>query len=165
LAAGKRERKCELAAKLGRAGSEMGTVALGLHQTIADRLGLNPADHKCLDVLCRAPDPTAGDLADWTGLTTGAVTALIDRLERGGFVRREAHPTDRRKVVVRVIPEKMAEVQRLFQPLGEAMNALCSGYSETELETIVDYLTRAAALFRQEARRLRHESAEPPPAF
>lgn len=151
-----------MAARLGKAGSDMGTVAMVLHQTIADRLGLNPTDHKCLEILGRAPDPTAGELAEWTGLTTGAVTAVIDRLERAGFVQRQAHPTDRRKVVVRVNPERLQEVQRLFEPLGEAMYALCSEYSEGELETIADYLTRAADLFRHEARRLR-EGNRPPP--
>jgi len=162
LAAGKRQRKCETADRLCRAGSDLGTVAMALHQTIADRLGLNPTDHKCLDILNRAAEPTAGDLADWTGLTTGAVTAVIDRLERAGFVRREAHPSDRRKVVVRTIPERVREVQRLFEPLGEAMGALCARYSEAELETIADYLTRSADLFRRESKRLRDEALEPP---
>jgi len=136
-------------------GRDVGTAAIMFHQAVADRLGLNPTDHKCLDLVRRAGGATAGDLADWTELTTGAVTGVIDRLERAGFVRREEHPADRRKVVVRVIPERLPEVGRLFTSLGEAMTALCGRYSEAELRVIVDYLSRAADLFRRETRLLR----------
>src|SRR6516225_8343013 len=75
-------------------GRDVGTAAIMFHQAVADRLGLNPTDHKCLDLVHRAGGATAGDLAEWTGLTTGAITGLIDRLERAGFVRREDHPGD-----------------------------------------------------------------------
>jgi DNA-binding MarR family transcriptional regulator len=136
-------------------GRDVGTAAIMFHQAVADRLGLNPTDHKCLDLVHRAGGATAGDLADWTELTTGAVTGVIDRLERAGFVRREEHPGDRRKVVVRVIPERLPEVGRLFASLAEAMTALCGCYSEAELRVIVDYLTRSAELFRRETRLLR----------
>jgi DNA-binding MarR family transcriptional regulator len=147
--------KKDLARALLDQGRHMGTAAIMFHQAVADRLGLNPTDHKCLDLMRGSGGATAGELADWTGLTTGAVTGIIDRLERAGFVRREEHPTDRRKVVVRVIPERLPEVGRLFTSLGEAMTALCGHYSEAELRVIVDYLTRSADLFRRETRLLR----------
>jgi DNA-binding MarR family transcriptional regulator len=130
------------------------------HQAVADRLGLNPTDHKCLDLVHRAGGATAGDLAEWTGLTTGAITGLIDRLERAGFVRREDHPGDRRKVVVRVVPERLADVARLFRSLSEGMTELCGRYSEAELRVIADYMSRSADLFRQETRRLREGRGE-----
>jgi len=141
-------------------GRDVGTAAIMFHQAVADRLGLNPTDHKCLDLVHRAGGATAGDLADWTGLTTGAVTGLIDRLERAGFVRREEHPSDRRKVVIRVVPERLPEVGRLFHSLGEGMKDLCARYSEAQLRIIVDYMSRSADLFRHETRRLRGEHAE-----
>src|SRR6266481_2256869 len=100
-------------------GRNLGTAAIMFHQAVADRLGLNTTDHKCLDLMRRAGGTTAGDLADWTGLTTGAVTGIIDRLAKAGFVRREEHPTDRRKVVVRVVAERLPEVGRLFASLAE----------------------------------------------
>src|SRR6516165_2248368 len=111
-------------------GREMGTAAIIFHQAVADCLGLNPMDHKCLGLVHDAGEATAGDLAEWTGLTTGAVTGVIDRLEQAGFVRRADHPTDRRKVVVRVVPERFPEVGRLFASLAEAMTALSGRYSE-----------------------------------
>ena len=135
-------------------GRDMGTAAIMFHQAVADRLGLNPTDHKCLGRVHEAGEATAGDLAEWTGLTTGAVTGVIDRLERAGFVRRAEHPTDRRKVVVRVVPERFPEVGRLFASLSEAMTALCARYTEPELRVIIDFLTRSADLFRHETRRL-----------
>ena len=80
----------------GLLGREIGIATMRYHNTVAARLGLNPTDHRCLDLLHGQGEVTAGGLAEWTGLTTGAVTGMIDRLERAGFIRREAHPTDRR---------------------------------------------------------------------
>lgn len=157
----KRNRKSELGNQLGCLGRDLGTAALVFHQTVADRLGLNPTDHKCLDLLHRATDPTAGDLADWTGLTTGAVTGVIDRLERRGFVRREAHPTDRRKVMIRTIPERYNDVVALFVGLAEKMGTLAAGYTETELAIITDHMARSAEIFRAETKNLREMADRP----
>jgi DNA-binding MarR family transcriptional regulator len=154
-----RQRKSELGQQLQCLGRDLGTAALVFHQTVADRLGLNPTDHKCLELLHYATDPAAGDLADWTGLTTGAVTGVIDRLERRGFVRRETHPTDRRKVIIRTIPDRYAEVARLFAGLAEKMGTLCAGYSEEELAIITDHMARSAEVFRSETQRLREQSS------
>src|SRR5262245_58816371 len=74
-------------------------------QAVADHVGLNATDLEALDLLVRHGAMTAGRLAELTGLTTGAVTGLVDRLERRGYVRREAHPSDRRSVVVRPLTE------------------------------------------------------------
>jgi hypothetical protein len=65
---------------------------------VADRLGLNPTDHKCVDFLLMNGPLTAGELATLTALTTGAITAALDRLERAGFAKREDDPDDRRRV-------------------------------------------------------------------
>jgi DNA-binding MarR family transcriptional regulator len=136
-------------------GRDMGTATFMFHQAVADRLGLNMTDLKCLGLIQEAGEATAGDLADWTSLTTGAVTGIIDRLEQAGFVRRAEHPSDRRKVVVRVVAERLPDMGRLFASLGREMTALCGNYSEAELRVIIDYLTRAAELFRRETHRLR----------
>ena len=136
-------RKADLASDLMMAGRDMGTLAIVFHQTVADRLGLNATDHKCLDLLHRHENATAGDLAEWTGLTTGAVTGIIDRLEKRGFVRREPHPQDRRKVMVKPIVEKLPEVAALFTSLGEGMHEICSHYTQAELRVILDYFNRS----------------------
>ena len=93
----------------------MGTASIMFHQAVADRLGLNVTDHKCVDLLLLNGPLTAGELAQKTGLTTGAVTAVIDRLERAGFARREDDPHDRRRVIVSVVPQRLGEIERLFR--------------------------------------------------
>src|ERR671933_1184232 len=74
-------------------------------QAVADALGINRTDMRCTDVLEREGPVTAGRLAEATGLTTGAITTVIDRLERGGFARRLRDPDDRRRVLVDLTPE------------------------------------------------------------
>jgi DNA-binding MarR family transcriptional regulator len=70
------------------------TEAIMLHQAIADALGLNITDHKCLDIITRYGPLTAGKLTEWTGLTTSGITEVIDRLEKAGHVRRVPDPKD-----------------------------------------------------------------------
>ena len=77
---------------LQQAGRRLSLATIMFHQAVADRLGLNPTDHKCIDLLASAGSTTAGELAEATGLTTGAITGVIDRLEAAGFVRREDDP-------------------------------------------------------------------------
>lgn len=151
-------KKSELAKELMQANRDMGTAALMFHQAVADRLGLNTTDHKCLDLLHKRADTTAGDLAEWTGLTTGAVTGIIDRLEQAGFVRREQHPTDRRKVVIRPVRERLAEVGALFESLAREMTKLCERHSVEEIDVIRGYMKSTADVFRSETRRLRGKS-------
>ena len=82
-------------------------------QAVAARLGITSSDLECLDIICLNTRVTAGELAAATGLTTGAVTGVIDRLEQAGFARRERDPTDRRKVFVCALPA----VERRNAPL------------------------------------------------
>src|SRR6516165_10656801 len=104
-----------------RAGRQLSAATIMFHQAVADRLGLNPTDHKCIDLLALKGLMTAGELADATGLTTGAITGVIDRLEGAGFVRREEDPNDRRRVILRAIPKPYREIARLFESLARAM--------------------------------------------
>jgi DNA-binding MarR family transcriptional regulator len=92
---------------------------------------------------------TAGDLGERTGLTTGAVTAVIDRLEAAGYVRREADPTERRRVIVRVIPSRLRGVGRLFEPLAAAMAELCVRYTDQELATILGFINLSSEVARR----------------
>jgi DNA-binding MarR family transcriptional regulator len=111
-------------------------------QAVAGRLGMNSTDLECLDHILRGP-VTAGRLADLTGLTTGAITGVIDRLERIGLARRESDPDDRRKTVVRALPAVLERIAPLFQPMERASMAVLSKYRDDELALILDFLTRA----------------------
>ena len=112
--------RAELLAGLAMAGRRLSTATIMFHQAIADRLGLNVTDHKCIDLLLLKGPQTAGELAAQTGLTTGAITAVIDRLEKAGFAHRQDDPRDRRRVIVEVIPKRVGEIARLFEPFAAA---------------------------------------------
>ena len=115
-------------------------------QTIAKRVGVNPSDMECLDLILLNGPSTAGEIARRTGLTSGAVTGLIDRLERLGLVERTADPDDRRKVLVRVREDKIAPIAALFSPMEKSMQALLGSYSKEELKILIDFSERAGEL-------------------
>jgi DNA-binding MarR family transcriptional regulator len=139
-------------------GRELGARTVLFHQAVADRLGIGLTDQKCLDFVFRAgrdQPVTAGQLAELTGLTTGAITGVIDRLEKAGLIRREKHPHDRRQVVVRVIDDRARELAEIFGPFGRAWQELYARYSAEQRETIRDVLGRAGTLLAGETERLR----------
>ncbi len=141
--------------EMHQAGRELSTATILFHQAIADRLGLNPTDHKCLGLLASKGLMTAGELADVTSLTTGAITGVVDRLEAAGYVRREDDPNDRRRVILRVIPKGYREIGRLFDSLSTAANELGARYSDQELATILDFMSRSSQMLHEETRKLR----------
>lgn len=128
-------------------------------QTVAIRFGLSESDVEALEVLIDTGAATAGRLSDLMGLTTGAVTRVIDRLEQSGYVRRVPDPSDRRRVIVEVVPEKVAGIQAMIARVGEAGADDLRRYSEAELEVINDFLTRMAQVTREEATALRGSEA------
>ncbi len=124
-------------------------------QTVAIRFGLSESDVEALSVLLDSGAATAGRLSELMGLTSGAVTRVIDRLEQAGYVRRVPDPADRRRVIVELIPEKMIAVQATMDQFGEKTAAEIATYSDADLAVIDDFLTRMAAVTRDEANALR----------
>lgn len=126
------------------------------HQAVADRLGLNTTDLKCLDLAAStATSLTAGQLAELTGLSTGAITGVIDRLEAAGFVRRQRDPKDRRRVIIESVPGREHEVAALFRSLAQGIAQLCARYSDAELALLVEFVGAANDLLHQETARMR----------
>ena len=117
-----------------------------LNDTVAKLVGANPTDLECLDLLGLGGPTTAGKLAAHTGLTTGATTAVIDRLERAGFARRLRSTEDRRSVLVEALPERLRQIEALYQPLAVAVARLNEEYGDRQLAVVVDYLSRAVTL-------------------
>src|SRR5262245_44660164 len=111
--------------------------------TVAERLGLASSDLECLDIVVLGGPATAGALAEATGLTSGAITGVIDRLERAGFARRERDPSDRRKVLVRALPAIERSIGPLYAPMQRASEAALAPYSERELELLLGFFERA----------------------
>jgi DNA-binding MarR family transcriptional regulator len=153
--------KSALLDDLQQAGQRLSLATIMFHQAVADRLGLHPTDHKCIGLLGSAGSATAGELAEATGLTTGAITGVIDRLEAAGFVRREDDPHDRRRVIIRVVPKRYGDIARLFEPFAAAFLAMGSRYTEKELAAILDFMTRSCHVLRDATLELRKQ---PPPA-
>jgi DNA-binding MarR family transcriptional regulator len=146
----------ELSAALGMAFRKLSAATIMFHQTIADRLGLNVTDHKCVDILVQNGPVTAGALAERTGLTTGAITGVIDRLEKAGFARRVRDPRDRRRVLVEPIMKQVEKrIFPLFESMAQATAELCSRFSPHELAVIQDFAARACEMAHEETRKIR----------
>jgi DNA-binding MarR family transcriptional regulator len=124
----------------------VGAQSVLLSDTVAKLVGLNSTDLECLDLLELAGPTTAGRLAEHAGLTTGAMTAVIDRLERAGFARRLRDAEDRRCVRVEALPHHFRHIAGLYKGLAESTARLHEQYDDRQLAFIVDYLTRALAL-------------------
>ena len=143
------------AALVGEVREALRTMLSAAHahdEVVARRLGINRTDHQCMDILDQNRGlQTAGDLARATGLTTGAVTAVIDRLERAGLARRTRDDVDRRRVLVELTLHERERVAELYQPLIEATEKEMQRYSVEELEVIRDYLQRARRLVEEHA--------------
>jgi DNA-binding MarR family transcriptional regulator len=122
-----------------RRGSAQGAI---FGQTVANTIGISGSDLECLDFLNLEGRVTAGRLAEVTGLTTGAITGVVDRLEKAGMVRRERDPDDRRKVFIATIPENVAGVGRFYEHMQRGMVKLWETYSDAELRLLVGFATR-----------------------
>jgi DNA-binding MarR family transcriptional regulator len=136
---------------------EMSTETIMFHQAVADELGLYITDHKCMDIIHRFGAMPAGRLGEMTGLTTGAITGMIDRLEKAGYVRRANDPKDRRKTIVEPIRNKNLErkIEIIFTPLHERMHKFLSSYSDSELSFLLDAMTELIKQTHEESKRLR----------
>jgi DNA-binding MarR family transcriptional regulator len=108
---------------------------------VADRAGISSADMDCIDFVNVEGRMTAGRLAELTGLTTGAITGVVDRLEEAGFVRRERDENDRRKVFIVPVAERMTEMGRPYGLVKRAMQKQCEAYTDAELKFLIRYGT------------------------
>ena len=133
----------ELLDSLEEQSRELSTRTVIFHHLIGERLGLNPTDHKCLDVIIRAKMPmTASQLAEETGLSTGAITGVVDRLEKAGYVKRKRDTNDRRLIFIKPLLDKaMIKLGPIFEPIRKASMNLYSKYTDEELTTILDFIT------------------------
>src|ERR1700729_655376 len=127
-----------------------------MSQAAAERIGINPTDLNCLNILSLGGQLTAGQLAQATGLTTASITGVVDRLEEAGYVRRERDPRDRRRVVVRLVLETaLRDVASVFLPMMRDWQEMAARYSDDELRLIVGYYGRMEEILRGHLIRLR----------
>lgn len=151
----------ELLAALGRVARLYSTQTVLYTQAIADRLGVNLTELVCMGVLSITGPVTAGRLAQLTGLTTGAITGVVDRLVKVGYVTRTQDPSDRRRVIIEPKQQAGIEIAPLFMPMLQKVSEAVDSYNDSELAAIVDYVINGSNILRQETARLR---GEPPSA-
>ena len=123
-----------------RKASAQGTIFAA---AVAERAGISGSDMDCMDFLNLEGRMTAGRLAELTGLTTGAITGVVDRLEKAGFVRRERDDSDRRKVFIAPVPERMWEIGHFYQLMQRAMEKQAAGYTDAELGLLLRYASES----------------------
>jgi len=152
-------RRGEALAALNRELQRSSDNAVLFNLAVAARVGVHPTDLKVLGLLAQDGAMTAGRLAKRTGLTTGAITFSIDRLERAGYARRARHPRDRRSVLVEPLMERaMRDLGPYFDPVARAMADLGARYTDEQLAVILDFITRTNHAMRREIAGLRGEA-------
>jgi DNA-binding MarR family transcriptional regulator len=132
-----------------------------LEQAIAEQLRISVTDLHSANLLRMIGPMTAGKIAELTGLTTGAITGMLDRLEKIGFVRREIDPTDRRRIYVHAEDETMNTlVGPLYDSLARHSLAMLGQYSDEQFAFLLDHMRRNNALMMEETQRIRHVHAQ-----
>jgi DNA-binding MarR family transcriptional regulator len=152
--------RAALVAALDRIHQQLSGQATLFGAAVAEKVGIHPTDLEALGLLLDEGPMTAGRLADRTGLTTGAVTRMIDRLERDGYVQRQPDPGDRRRVIVAMQSERVADIVQYYEPMQSAGHDLYDQFSDEQLTLIHDYLLRAYEIGLEQTRRLREGAGE-----
>jgi DNA-binding MarR family transcriptional regulator len=141
-------------------GRDFATAMVVFHEAVGRLLGLSAVERKCLDVLRQLGSVTAGTIGEHTGLTTGAVTGLMDRLENAGYVRRERDPNDRRKVLVHLLPSERMDtlLATAFGPFAEDMTKLAARYDAAEQKAIADWVRRTTEILVANTERILNQA-------
>ena len=125
-------------------------AASDFDERVAKKLKLSRTDMRCLDLIGRFGPLTAGRLAEESGLTTGAVTFILDRLEEAGMVTRRRDTGDRRRVWVEIVPEAQERLQDLQQPVAEEMREVAQRFEADELAAVRDFMRQAKEVFQRQ---------------
>jgi DNA-binding MarR family transcriptional regulator len=130
---------------------ELGIQLALLNHHVGAHLDLRDVDFDCLNLISRHGPLSPSALSQLAGLHPATMTGILDRLEHGGWVARERDTADRRAVLVRVLPDRSADVPRLYSGMSTSMNKLLAGYKNAELQLLADFLRRAANAGRNAA--------------
>lgn len=153
-------KKQELIGELGELFRISGSQDIAFDDATATKLGINRTDLNCLDVIERHGQITAGQLAAEAGLTTGAVTAVVDRLERAGFARRVRDDADRRRVKVETTPKLTERAGPIYAPMMEEWDAMMNRATTEQLQLMVDFMREANQVKPRHIHRLRGEPTD-----
>lgn len=134
-----------------RLGAGLSDAIVMFHEALGALTGLSAADHKALGLIRRDGPMSARELAERTGLTAGAVTGLVDRLEDAGYVRRTRHDTDRRRLVIESTAPTSPQVNKAVAEMQEAMARVTEQFSADELMVVARWVTLTTATMREQA--------------
>jgi len=134
--------KQDLERQVLAAAADNGMSAVLFRNAVSRRLGLNITDSECMSLLSIKGISSPTELARYTNLTTGSTTAMLDRLEKANFIKRLPNPNDRRGTLIQPNPESAKKTMPLVADVQSTHKALIASYSESELEVIVDFMTR-----------------------
>jgi len=151
-----RKRNEVAATESNRLHRDLATAVVSFQEAVARRLGMTAAERKCAGLLAERGRMTPGELAQATGLTTGAITGIVDRLAKAGFAARVPNPADRRSVIVEACrtDDLMAMTGPIFASLSAAMDRLDARYSEEERALIQRHLVDTIAVLREQTGKL-----------
>jgi len=142
-------------------GKEFSTSLVLFQEAIARKLGLNATGYRCLEAILRKGQMTAKALAEELRLTTGAMTGIIDHLEKAGYVERLENPTDRRSIIVRPLTTHTEVQKKLGDTMNsyrDAMSKLFEKYDANQTAAIVDFLTEFVELLKEQTSNLKDSS-------
>lgn len=135
-----RDTKRQLVQEIGLLSREQQNLVDRVDDGVANLMGVNRTDMRCIDILGRMGPMTAGQLAVESGLTTGAVTTMIDRIEGAGWARRVSDPSDRRRVVVEATPKVAEGAFQVYAPVFDLLKEMEEKYTVQELEAILRFM-------------------------
>jgi len=147
-------KKEDLKRQVIRGAREYGFGSILFRHVIGERLGVNATDMECLGVILFKGLTTPSELAQYTGLSSGATTAMLDRLEKSELIARRPNPNDRRSIHIVLVQETAAKLAPWFASLREAQDQIVSRYSEPELELLADFFTRSVTMWEEERQKL-----------
>lgn len=155
-----RDKKQELVDELVQLARAHEAANDAFDEVAREKLGINRTDLRCLNIIDNAGTMTAGRLAELSGLTTAAVTSVLDRLERAGYARRVRDQPDRRQVMVEVTPLLAERATPIWGPLGEEARSTLSRMSAEELRALIDFYRLGIELNERHIERVRHLDIE-----
>jgi DNA-binding MarR family transcriptional regulator len=155
------EERKQVTDELATALRELMTASHAFEEALGQALGLNSTDLRCVELLERRGTMSAGALAELAGLSTGAITFLLDRLERAGFVSRVRDLNDRRRVLVELVPVARAQLSELHRSFVESLRSSAQRYPLSELERLVGLLHEGTQLYEAQLSRLFSQGAVP----
>jgi DNA-binding MarR family transcriptional regulator len=149
-----RTKKKELVERVILGARQYGISSVLFRNLVGESLGVNVTDMECLGLLFHQGVATPSELARHTGLSSGATTAMLDRLEKGGLIERRPNPDDRRGSLIVLNQAGMEKVAPFFASARQAQNKLVSNYTENELQILSDFFEKATTMWDEERRKL-----------